>query len=140
MPRVSYAEKKKLLRGPAGISVGGIKICNKNRVSSFAYREAGIKDLENKLQTEYLEQGINAALYGTATRKKEHPYKFAIYRLKDVLSMNEARALLKECHGFEGIPETKEFVDRLKKQIATFDKTKRWPGSPPEQAQKPAGQ
>jgi hypothetical protein len=53
--------------------------------------------------------------------------------------LNEARALLREWGRFGALPETKEFVDRLKKQIATFDRTKHWPGSP-EQAQKPAGQ
>ena len=79
MPRVSFAQKMDIPRGPGGVVHRGVRICTKNKLSPFRYREGGVKALLNILHSRFLSEGRNVVLYGIRTNHPSHPYKFALY-------------------------------------------------------------
>jgi len=114
MPKVSYAEKNDIPRGVGGVVHRGVRICQKNRISPYCYRESGIKTLLTALHR-LMSEGKNAVLFGVWTGKPSHKFKFALYQ-QTQLTKRELRKMFDDYEKFENVPECAEFVASLRDQ------------------------
>src|SRR4026207_345529 len=115
MPKVSFAKKMDIPRGPGGIVHRGVRICNENRTSPYVYREAGIKTLLTVLHRDFLGEGKAAILYGIWTNKPSHKFKFALYQQTE-LTKRELRSMVEDYEPYKDVEGCEEFFADLVKQ------------------------
>src|SRR5688572_21041404 len=102
MPKKSFAEKMDIPRGVSGVVHRGVRICQKNRISPFVYREGGVKTLLTALHR-LMSEGKNVVLYGIWTNNPSHKFKFALYQQRE-LTKRELRKMFDDYEKFEKVP------------------------------------
>ena len=116
MPKKSFAEKMDIPRGVGGILHNGVRICKKNKISPFVYREAGVKTLLTALHR-FQSEGRNVVLYGIWTNNRSHKFKFALYEQAE-LTKRELRSMIEDYEQYKDVEGCEEFFADLVEQEA----------------------